>query len=465
MAKNDIAYVRTEEAPILPAPSGELGVMGWLNQNIFRSMSNFSSVGAAISSIFMIVLTVFFAYALVMLVWMFIDFTILSAVWSDPDNLESAVCNVEGAGACYPFLYKWFTSHIYGNAYPFEERWRVNVIYAILAIGTIWLIWPRAPKKTWVGIFMLTLFPILSFVFLNGTPVDDGVSYSQFLAGEQRVIPLAIGGLAALGWWFGRKGYLAELGEAFAPVFGAVAIIFLSLGLIPILAGGIDAAFGFKVVPTAKWGGLLVTLVVALTGIIFSLPIGIMLALGRRSQMPLIKWLCVVFIEVIRGIPLILVLFFASTMLGFFLNEGVNFNKLLRALIGTALFASAYMAEVVRGGLQAVPKGQYEGAMAMGLGYAQMMRLIILPQALTIVIPGIVNTFIGLFKDTTLVLIISIYDLLGIGQYVALKDLGWSYDRLSTTEYLFLAVLFWVFCFGMSRYSIYMERRLARGHH
>ncbi|MDB2649086.1 amino acid ABC transporter permease, partial [Alphaproteobacteria bacterium] len=190
-------------------------------------------------------------------------------------------------------------------------------------------------------------------------------------------------------------------------------MIFL-LGFYPVFAfimltGGV---LGLAAVDTTDWGGLLVTLVVAVTGIVASLPLGILLALGRRSDLPIVRALCIGFIEIFRGVPLITVLFMASVMLPLFLPDGVNFDKLVRCLIGVALFSSAYMAEVVRGGLQAIPKGQYEAAAALGLSYWKTTRLIILPQALKLVIPGIVNTFIGLFKDTTLVLIVGLFDLL-----------------------------------------------------
>ena len=214
---------------------------------------------------------------------------------------------------------------------------------------------------------------------------------------------------------------------------------------------------------TARWGGLLVTLVVAVTGIVASLPLGILLALGRRSQLPVVRLLSVMFIEFWRGIPLITVLFMSSVMLPLFLPDGANFNKLLRALIGVGLFAAAYMAEVVRGGLQAIPKGQYEGGQALGLPFGQLMRLIVMPQALVLVIPGIVNTFIGLFKDTTLVLIIGLFDLLGIVQST-FTDPSWATPVTSGTGYMVVALMFWVFCFGMSRYSMRVERKLRRGH-
>ena len=179
--------------------------------------------------------------------------------------------------------------------------------------------------------------------------------------------------------------------------------------------------------------------------------------------MPVIRILCIVFIEFWRGVPLITVLFMASVMLPLFLPEGTDFNKLLRALIGVTLFSAAYMAEVVRGGLQAIPKGQYEAASALGLSYYQTSRLIVLPQALVLVIPGIVNTFIGLFKDTTLVLIISLFDLLGIIQST-FADPTWSTPVQSLTGYLAIASIFWILLFGMSRYSMFMENKLRYGH-
>ncbi|MER8517128.1 amino acid ABC transporter permease [Mesorhizobium sp. M1060] len=239
-------------------------------------------------------------------------------------------------------------------------------------------------------------------------------------------------------------------------------LLFLALPIIAfvLLVGGI---FGLPHVETQLWGGLLVTLSLSFVGIAVSLPMGIVLALGRRSKMPIVKTLCVVFIEFVRGIPLITVLFFASVMLPLFLPAGVSFDKYLRALIGVSLFAAAYMAEVVRGGLQAIPKGQYEGADSLGLGYWQKMVLIVLPQALKLVIPGIVNTFIGMFKDTSLVIIISMFDLLGVVKQ-NFSDANWATPQTARSGLIFAAFVFWLFCFGMSRYSMYTERRLDTGH-
>ncbi|RAZ90440.1 amino acid ABC transporter permease [Mesorhizobium hawassense] len=246
-----------------------------------------------------------------------------------------------------------------------------------------------------------------------------------------------------------RKGLNAIL------LFAALPVVAFFL-----LVGGV---FGLPHVETPRWGGLLVTLSLSFVGIAASLPLGVILALGRRSKMPIVKILSVVFIETVRGIPLIVVLFFASVMLPLFLPEGVSFDKYLRALIGVSLFAAAYMAEVIRGGLQAIPKGQYEGADSLGLGYWQKMSLIVLPQALKLVIPGIVNTFIGMFKDTSLVLIISMFDLLGVVKQ-NFADANWATPQTAKSGLIFAAFVFWLFCFGMSRYSMYTERRLDTGY-
>lgn len=225
-----------------------------------------------------------------------------------------------------------------------------------------------------------------------------------------------------------------------------------------LLTGGI---FGLPIVETYKWGGLLVTLVVAVVGIVASFPIAVALALGRRSQLPFVRYASIGFIEFIRGVPLITMLFMASVMLPLFLPDGVTFDKLLRALIGVALFQGAYLAEVIRGGLQAIPRGQFEAADALGLSYPQKMGLIVLPQALKLVIPGIVNSFIALFKDTSLVLIIGLFDLLGIVQQAISSDAKWFSPSTPMTGYAFAGFVFWVFCFGMSRYALWMERRLG----
>ncbi len=220
-------------------------------------------------------------------------------------------------------------------------------------------------------------------------------------------------------------------------------------------------AIGLAAVPTSLWGGVLVTIVVATVGMVVSLPLGIALALSRRSHIPVVRLLSVTFIEFVRGVPLITVLFMASVMLPLFVPERFSPDKLVRALIGVALFASAYMAEVVRGGLAAIPRGQYEAARALGLGYGRMMALVVLPQALRVTLPNIVNTFIGLFKDTTLVFIVGIFDFLGTVE-AARGDPKWASPFTSVTGYVFAGLFYFICCYGMSRYARSVEAHLSR---
>lgn len=235
----------------------------------------------------------------------------------------------------------------------------------------------------------------------------------------------------------------------------------LSLFVVPfigyfLLFGGF---FHLEIVETQLWGGLLVTLTIAYCSITISLPLGSLLALGRRSKMPVIHIASLIFIETIRGIPLVAVLFIASVMLPLFLPQDMTFDKFLRALIGVALFTSAYIAEVVRGGLQAIPRGQYEAAESLGLGYIKTMFLVVLPQAFSLVIPGIINVLIGMFKETSLVYIIGMFDLLGIVRQ-AIQQAQWSTPQTPITGMVFIGLVFWIFCFGMSRYAHFIERRL-----
>ena len=238
-------------------------------------------------------------------------------------------------------------------------------------------------------------------------------------------------------------------------------LLFLVLPVVSffLLYGG----FGLEYVDTPLWGGLMVTLILSYFGMAVSLPVGILLALGRRSTMPVIRTVCIAFIEVIRGVPMVLVLFMASVMLPLFLPTGWNIDKLLRALVGVAIFSSAYMAEVFRGGLQAMPKGQFEGADSLGLSYGQKMRLVILPQTIRLVIPSIVNSFIALFKDTSLVSIIGMFDLLGIVR-LNFSDTAWASPVTPISGLIFAGFVFWLFCFGMSRYSSFMERHMDTGY-
>ena len=233
-------------------------------------------------------------------------------------------------------------------------------------------------------------------------------------------------------------------------------LAFVILGCL--MWGGI---LGMSYVPNHLWGGLPLTLLLATVGVIGAFPLGLALALGRQSNLPFIRTLCVTYIELIRGVPLITVLFMASVMFPLFLPEGMTIDKLLRAQIGIILFTAAYLAEVFRGGLQAIPKGQYEAAADLGLSYWQSMGLIIVPQALRLVIPPTVNSFISMFKDTSLVIIIGLFDLLGTVR-LALTDPPWS--RFHTEGYVFVGAIFFLFCFAMARYASYLETEMGKAH-
>jgi len=235
----------------------------------------------------------------------------------------------------------------------------------------------------------------------------------------------------------------------------------LFFGAFPVVAAVLllGGVFGLRPVETRLWGGLLVTLVISYAGIVGSVPLGVLLALGRRSDLLVVRGASIVFIEFWRGVPLITVLFFATYMLPYFLPGNWNIDGLLRVLIGVILFSGAYLAEVVRAGLQAIPRGQFEGAMALGLGYWRMMGLVVLPQALRLVIPGLVNSFIALFKDTTLVLIVAIFDLLGQLR-AAFADPNWATPVTLFTGFAFAGMIYFVVSFAMSRYALFTEQRL-----
>jgi len=457
----NISYVRSEMLDQAPPPVRQSGVIKWIWENILESMTDFSSVAGTIRSVLMIILTfgtIYLAYTFISFV---LSFAFINAVWEGSDRTACAT-EVQGGvraadwfGACWAYVGAYFGQFIYGR-YPAGEIWRVNLVFILFFAGLVPMLIPSAPYKRENIIYMAVGFPLAALILLTGGHFNfeprfigsGGWGYAI----EYVIFSLIIAGIAAL--W--AKGTASDP----LPAIKSALIVMGVIGLILFL---LAFDFGLRHVETEVWGGLLMTLVIAVSGIAVSLPLGIVLALGRRSEMPIVRAVSVVFIEFWRGVPLITVLFMSSVMLPLFLPEGVTFDKLLRALIGVALFSSAYMAEVVRGGLQAIPKGQYEGAMAVGLNFWQSMRMIILPQALKLVIPGIVNTFIGLFKDTTLVLIIGLLDFLGMIQS-SYTDSSWATPVQSLSGYMFAAFVYWVFCFAMSRYSIYTERRLHTGH-
>ena len=428
-----------DASPVAPASSGpqppprsEIGIIGWMRHNLFSSWGNS-------------LLTVIAIYVLYRLIVGVVDWAFINAVWTG-DSGEA--CKVEGSGACWAFIRAKFGQFIYGR-YPDAERWRVNLVFAMAVAGLLPLMVPQIPGKFLSAVYTLFIFPVIAFWLLTGSG-GSGAGIVDAVG-----LVLAVGGVIAL--LLSRRGASQTLKLA-----GVLSLVVAYPLVMRWLLSTSGLVF-LPPVPTELWGGLLVTLVVAAVGIAGSFPVGIALALGRRSRMPFARWASVSFIEFVRGVPLITVLFMSSVMLPLFLPAGVSFDKLVRALVGVAMFAGAYMAETIRGGLQAIPRGQFEAGEALGLSYAQRMGLIVLPQALKLVIPGIVNSFVGLFKDTSLVLIIGIFDLLGMVQQ-NFADPNWASPVTPATGFVFAAAIFWIFCFSMSRYSQFMERRLNTGH-
>ena len=446
------AFVRHELVATLPPPLAERGFIRFAREHLFSGPLN-------------IIMTVICAALLALALPPVVRFLFIDAVW---EGASRDAC-LDATGACWPFVWAKFGQFAYGF-YPIAERWRPNVVYALCAILLAPLLIPSAPFKRLNAILFFAVFPILAFVLLTGGDLE----LRAFLLG--RVLNWeSVTGLSRFAGL--RLGFWSDYAISALLLIGIVALATRLIGanaraavystltgfvLLGIVLLCVDLDVGLQPVETRLWGGLLVTLVVAITGIVASLPLGILLALGRRSSMPIVRFFSVIFIEFWRGVPLITVLYFASYMLPLFLPTGLSFDGLLRVLVGVTLFAAAYMAEVVRGGLQAIPKGQYEGAMALGLGYWQSMGLIVLPQALTLVIPGIVNTFIGLFKDTTLVLIVAIFDFLGQLR-AAFTDPNWASPVTLYTGFAFAGMVYFVFCYGMSRYSMFLERRTSAG--
>ncbi len=493
-------FVRQELVPERAAPIKTTGFVGFLRTRLFNSPTN-------------ILITIVSALLLWFTIIPSAKFLLIDAVWSGKDRTACLAENAGHAvGACWPYIQAKFTQFIYGF-YPEQERWRVNLTFIMAAILLLPLLIPRLPAKGLnAGLFFIA-FPIVAFFLLHGGGIKGfGVTWTaDFLSGFFDSIGNAGAKLAEVGAAKGGIGLvLILLGKLIAQIGAALSVLILPLTWLrdqiqaagnPVWAdfaataaivslalfalnGGLRTGWralivslvtfacigiviavmrldrgGLPLVDTRLWGGLLVTLVVSVTGIVASMPIGIALALGRRSTIPLIRTFSVAFIEFWRGVPLITVLFFATYMLPLFLPTGFTVDGLVRALIGIALFAGAYQAEVIRGGLQAIPRGQAEAASALGLSYWKTTGLIVMPQALRHVIPGLVNSFIALFKDTSLVSIVALFDLLG-SLRASFADPNWATPTTLFTGFAFTGIVYFIFCFGMSRYSLFVERRL-----
>jgi general L-amino acid transport system permease protein len=493
-------FVRKELVAERPAPVKTTGFVGFVRTRLVNSPTN-------------ILLTVLGALLIWFTVVPALRFLLVDAVWHGSDRNACLEQNAGHAvGACWPYIAAKFDQFIYGF-YPMAERWRVNLTFLLGALLLLPLLIPRLPAKSLNASLFFFAFPVVAFFLLRGGGLSGfGVSWTADLlsgfassidnvgnaliraAASTAVIGPLLFGLGKLVVLIGQAvslviwplTYLREAMLASGkPVWADLAVTAVIISaLVFYLSGGLRAGWrplisslltfagiaivialmgldrgGLPVVDTRLWGGLLVTLVISVTGIVASMPIGIALALGRRSTIPLIRIFAIAFIEFWRGVPLITVLFFATYMLPLFLPGNFTVDGLVRALIGTALFAGAYQAEVVRGGLQAIPRGQSEAASALGLSWWKTTFLIVLPQALRHVIPGLVNSFIALFKDTSLVSIVALFDLLG-SMRASFSDPNWATPTTLFTGFAFTGMIYFVFCFGMSRYSLFVENRL-----
>jgi general L-amino acid transport system permease protein len=493
------SFVRQDLVAERPAPVKTTGFIGLVRTRLLNSPTN-------------ILLTILG----ILLVWFTVipalRFLLVDAVWTGTDR---KACLSENAGfvvgACWPYIKAKLPQLLYGF-YPESERWRVNLTFILAAVLLLPLLIPRLPAKGLNSGLFFFAFPVVAFFLLHGGGITGfGLSWTAGLlqlfdnsiigAGQALVSLSKNSVIGPLFWVIGNfivlvgtaiqwlifpliwlRDQIQATGQSvwfdFAITTVVVSLILFYLGggvrsgwraLATSIATFIGIAIvirlmdldhgGLPVVDTRLWGGVLVTLVVAVTGIVTSMPIGIALALGRRSTIPLIRIFSIAYIEFWRGVPLITVLFFATYMLPLFLPGNFTVDGLVRALIGIALFTGAYQAENIRGGLAAVPRGQGEAASALGLSWWKTTSLIVLPQALRHVIPGIVNSFISLFKDTSLVSIVALFDLLG-SLRASFADPVWATPSTAFTGFAFAGIIYFIFCFGMSRYSLFVEKRL-----
>ena len=427
-----VAYVAERQIPPSPPPVREGGAVGWLRENLFSGV--FNTVTTLLSLAFV-------GYLLLEI----IPWLVLDSVWNASSLQE---CRAIDDGACLAVINERFLQFVFGF-YPHELRWRPVLAFALLFLALWPALFSSAPRKLLV---FSALYPLVAYWLIWGGSIWGPIAVvlgpwiiylalsrmgrGQVDEGVALLARIGLFGLATVLWWLFGVSTFDDLVSSFLPI-------------------------GLENVESAKLGGFLLSTIIGVSGIAGSLPIGIVLALGRRSNMLFIRACCVTFIEFIRGVPLITLLFVAWLLLAYFLPPGTEFDLILRVVIMVTAFASAYMAEVIRGGLAALPAGQYEAADSLGLDYWKSMRLIVLPQALKISIPGIVNTFIGLFKDTTLVIVIGLLDPVGLLQPIR-ADQNWN--GIVWELYGFIALFFFIFCFAMSRYSMYLERNLDVDH-
>ena len=425
---DSVAFVRETFLAEQPAPASATGVVRWLQDNLFPTWANG-------------LLTIVSLYVIYLLVssaapWMF------NGLWNTQSLAECREVLDGATGACFSVLSERWNQLLFGFKYPPDQYWRPTLAFVLMFAALAPVLFFDLPRKL---LIITALFPFTAYWLIWG-----GTIFTPLLA----LLGVVAGYLV-----YARfvKGSFAT--GALGGVAAAIAVWTIGGALIP--DGANDTAM-LSAVPSRDLGGFMLNMMLGLTCVSLSVPIGISLALGRQSSLPLIKIICVVFIEFIRGVPLITLLFVANVMLAYFFPPGSGVDLFLRVVIMITMFSAAYIAEVIRGGLAALPKGQYEAADSLGLDYPQAMRLIILPQALKISIPGIVNVAVGLFKDTTLVSVISMFDLVGMIRGPILASTEWN--GIYWELFMFASVLFFIVCYGISQYSQWLERRLATDH-
>ena len=423
-----VAFVRESEIPAAPPPATETGAIKWVRTNLF-------------SGVFNSVMTVL---GLLIVFWLLSGLIpwIVNGTWEGADIRECREIVGDTGGACFAVVAERWPQLLFGFQYPEELRWRPTLAFALLFVAV-----PPALFVMFLPRWTLaatTVYPFVAYWLIWGgtilIPVVAALAlvlgYLVFTKVERYgfVLGLLAGIVAAAAAWF--------VGSTIAGEFSRVG------RLVP--------------VESRAMGGFMLNMILGVICVSLSIPLGILLALGRQSRLPIVKGFCVVFIEFVRGVPLITLLFVANVVLAYFLPPESNLDLIIRVIIMITMFSSAYIAEVIRGGLAALPKGQYEAGDSLGLDYAQSMRLVILPQALKISIPGIVNVAVGLFKDTTLVSVISMFDLVGMIRGPILSSTDWVgvYWEL----WAFACVLFFVVCYGISQYSQWLERQLRTDH-
>ncbi|WP_127562009.1 amino acid ABC transporter permease [Nioella ostreopsis] len=430
---NTPSFVRTQMLDPKDPPITEKGAVKWIRENLFSGWLN-------------TILTIVSLYVIYWVLAHILPWSV-GGIWNAESLTECReIRDASGIGydvACWAVIADRWHQLLFGF-YPSELYWRPILALILFGVAIAPILFDTAPRKL---LIVTAIMPFAAYWLLWGGTIWG---------------PLVTALGFVIGWAVLTYG-AATLGALGATIGAIVVPLLYWLLVAGPLSGILGAALpiGIEAVPSDRFGGFMLAIVIGVAGIVMSLPLGIFLALGRQSDLFIINKCSVIFIEVIRGVPLIVWLFTASLLLNYFLPPGTNFDLMLRVIIMVTLFSSAYIAEVVRGGLAALPRGQYEGADSLGLDYWQSMQLIILPQALKISIPGIVSTFIGLFKDTTLVVFIGLLDPIGLSNAIR-ADSAWN--GIYWELFIFIGLCFFIFCFSMSRYSQWLERKLNTGH-